>query len=310
MVSIIITAYNAERYIKRAILSVLNQTRKDIEVVVIDDGSTDHTAEIVKSFRDSRIRYIYQKNQNVGSARNRGIRESRGKYLTFLDPDDEYLPEKVAAEAEFLESNPEYQAVYCDTVQFYSDNPEKLFRKKGQKPSGNIFPHLLHSSVVNPNTFMATKDLIEKVGMFDEDPDSPEDWELWLRIAGAGYLFGYIDRALVRVEMRKDSRTTSDVNFRGKKYLLEIFENVFSAMSPKERERYKTGKILQDLKWKIAFICLINNNTEELRQITPGISSAPRRFFVLALKIIPAPLRGAFLSSLWKLYQRISFAQV
>ena len=88
MVSIIITAYNAERYIKRAILSVLNQTRKDIEVVVIDDGSTDHTAEIVKSFRDSRIRYIYQKNQNVGAARNHGIRESRGKYLTFLDPDD------------------------------------------------------------------------------------------------------------------------------------------------------------------------------------------------------------------------------
>lgn len=276
LVSIIIPAYNAERYIARAIKSALNQTWRDIEVIVVDDGSTDRTAEIVRSFKDPRVRYIYQQNQNVGSARNHGIKESKGKYITFLDADDEYLPEKVEKQVEFLEQNPKYQVVYCDTIQFYSDNPDKLFIKKGEHPSGDIFEALLHSSVINPNTVMMAKELLVKVGMFDERPNFPEDWELWLRIARAGYLFGHIHEGLVKVEMRKDSKTTIEVNLQAKKYLLEIFQNLFSVMTPEERERYKTDSLLAALKRKILFVLLITS--------------------------MPPPLKSPLLF-IWKLYQ-------
>lgn len=310
LVSVIIPVYNAERYIGRAIKSALSQTYRDIEIIVVDDGSTDRTAEIIQSFKDPRIRCIYQQNKGLGSARNAGIRESRGKYITNLDADDEYLPEKVAKQVEFFERNPEYKAVYCNTLQFYSDAPDRLFKKRGPHPSGDIFPDLLHSSVINPNTVMLAKEVYEKIGMVDERRDSPEDWELWLRIAGAGYKFGYVDSALVKVEMRKDSKTTPEVNLQAKKYLLEIFEKLFSAMSSQERERHNTCEILHGLKWKIAILCLINNNKEELAKITPGISSIRTRFLVLAAKRIPAPFRKATLTFLWRLYQRRNFMPI
>jgi len=309
LVSIIIPAYNAEKYIARAIKSALNQTYKDIEVIVVDDGSTDRTAEIVKSFQDPRVRYIYQENQNVGVARNNGIKESRGKYITFLDADDEYLPEKVEKQVKFLKENPQYQAVYCDTLQFYSDAPDKFLKSIEYHPSGDIFEALLHSSLINLNSFMATKELLLKVGMFDPRPNFPEDWELWLRIAKAGYKFGHIHEGLVKVEMRKDSKTTSEVNFQAKKYLLEVFENLFSSMSPEEREKYKTSEIIQDLKWKMAIVCLLNNNMEELAKISQEISPV-KKLFIMGLRLIPVSLRKSLLEYLWRRYQRRRWKEI
>ena len=323
LVSIVIPAYNAEKYIGRAIKSALNQTWRDVEIIVVDDGSTDRTAETIKSFKDPRVRYIYQQNKDVGAARNYGIKESGGKYITFLDSDDEYLPQKVAKQTEFLEQNPEYQAVYCDTLQFYSDAPDKLFKKGGFHSSGDIFEELLRSSVINPNAAMIDRDILIEVGMFDERLDFPEDWELWLRIARppkffgeklglarTGHMFGHIHEGLVKVEMRRDSRTTSEVNLRSKKYLFDVLKNMFSAMSPQELERYNTREILQDFRWKIAILCLITNNREELAKITPEISSAIKRGLLYILIWIPAFLLKPLLLFLWRLYQRRKFESI
>src|SRR3989344_2966502 len=103
LVSIIIPAYNAEKYIGRAIKSALSQAYDNLEIIVVDDGSLDRTREIAESFKDSRVKYLYQQNRFQGAARNYGIRESKGEYITFLDADDMYMPGKVERQAGFLD---------------------------------------------------------------------------------------------------------------------------------------------------------------------------------------------------------------
>src|SRR5712672_3063531 len=114
-VSIIIPAYNQARFLGVAIESALRQTFSDLEVIVIDDGSTDQTRQVAAGFGD-RIRYIHQDNTGLPGARNRGIRESSGEYLCFLDSDDFYHPDKLQRQVELLDADPEIGFVYCDIV--------------------------------------------------------------------------------------------------------------------------------------------------------------------------------------------------
>jgi len=105
-VSVVIPAYNQSQYLAAAIRSALAQTYEDIEVLVVDDGSTDDTRRVATSFDDSRVRYIYQNNAGLAAARNTGIRHARGSVLTFLDSDDLFLPEKLALLCGTLDANP------------------------------------------------------------------------------------------------------------------------------------------------------------------------------------------------------------
>src|ERR1051326_446413 len=114
-VSIIIPAYNQAQFLAAAIESALQQTHRDVEVVVIDDGSTDDTRQVAERFAN-RIIYVYQENTGLPGARNRGIRESSGEYLCFLDSDDSYHSEKAQRQAELLDENPEIGFVYCDII--------------------------------------------------------------------------------------------------------------------------------------------------------------------------------------------------
>src|SRR5690242_8324684 len=100
--------------------SALAQTYPHLELIVVDDGSTDRTADVIRSFPDARIRHLSQPNSGQGAARNHGIQMSAGRYVTFLDADDTYLPEKVRRQVEFLETRQGYQAVFCNALHFYS----------------------------------------------------------------------------------------------------------------------------------------------------------------------------------------------
>lgn len=117
-VSVIISVYNGERYLAEAIDSVLAQTYQDFELILIDDGSTDRTKEIIQSYPT--IRYFYQENQGVAAARNLGVAQSRGDYLTFLDADDLWLPEKLALQIEAFAGNPHLDIVTGHIQQFVS----------------------------------------------------------------------------------------------------------------------------------------------------------------------------------------------
>ena len=110
-ISVIIPTYNAAKYLSTTIKSVLDQTFKDFELIIIDDGSTDNTKEIVKTFNDSRLKYYYQSNQERCRARNKGILESKGKFISFLDADDCYYKHKLKYLLEFLNKNPQIGCV-------------------------------------------------------------------------------------------------------------------------------------------------------------------------------------------------------
>ena len=307
LVSIIIPAYNAEKYIQRALESALAQTYKDIEIIVIDDGSTDKTAEIIKTYQDPRIIYIFQKNQGQGPARNNGIKKSQGEYITFLDADDYYFPEKVEKQVRFLENHPEYQAVYCNALHFYSDNPTVIFKKKGNFHSGDIFKDLLESSYINPNTIMIYRKVLDKAGLFNENRYYPEDWELWLRISRTGFRFGYLDEDLVKVEIRPDSNTTMAIQWILKNNALKMFENIFSSMSPEERFLYKTEEILRKMRFKLAVAYLVGGRKKDFFKTFAGLYQYPFKIFAYLtaglLIIIPSVLLRSVLIKLWKINQ-------
>lgn len=120
LVSTIIPVYNGERYLAEAIESVLDQTYHPIEIIVVDDGSTDGSADVAKGFADPQVRYYYQPNRGLGAARNQGVNLSRGGFLAFLDADDVWLADKLTLQMAAFENNPELDMVFGHVSQFYS----------------------------------------------------------------------------------------------------------------------------------------------------------------------------------------------
>jgi glycosyltransferase involved in cell wall biosynthesis len=314
IVSIVIPAYNVERYIRRSVESALGQSHENLEIVVVDDGSKDSTAEIVKSYEDPRIVYVYQENRGQGAARNNGIGRSKGKYITFLDADDMYLLEKVEKQVRFLEEHPEYKIVYCNALHFYSDEPKVLLKKKCRCPSGDIFGDLLRSSVINPNTMMVHREVIERGFLFGEGVYGrySEEWELYLRMSRAGFEFGYIDEDLVIVEIRKDSNTQWDKQWVIKKNTIEMLENISSEMSNEERAKYGMGEILRQNKLKLAIAYLIAGEREAFGQTISQVCSRAWTLTLLSvlIRLVPQRALRALLIKLWVTRQKKSFVRV
>lgn len=181
-VSVIIPTFNRADKVVRAISSVLDQTFTDFEIIVIDDGSTDRTKQAVARFND-RIKYIgHAANFGVSTARNTGIENSSAPFIAFLDSDDHWLPEKLAAQMRFFDTNPEAQV--CQTEEIWIRKGRRVNpRKKHLKPSGDIFAPSLKLCLVSPSAVMLRRSLLEKVGLFDENLPVCEDYDLWLRIA-------------------------------------------------------------------------------------------------------------------------------
>lgn len=180
-ISVIIPTYNRARVIKEAIDSVLNQTVKNVELIVVDDGSTDHTEEVLKAFH-SDIRVLKQKTKGVSAARNRGIAEASGEFIAFLDSDDLWLPGKLTAQVDFFQSNPE--ALVCQTEEIWIRNGKRVNpKKRHMKFSGMIFEQSLPLCIVSPSAVMMRKSLFKKVGCFDETLPACEDYDLWLRVS-------------------------------------------------------------------------------------------------------------------------------
>jgi glycosyltransferase involved in cell wall biosynthesis len=161
---------------------VLYQTFTDYEILVIDDGSEDATPEALRPFR-SHVRCItHSRNRGVSAARNTGIRESHSPLIAFLDSDDYWLPDKLAAQIAFLSRHPE--AVACQTEERWVRRGVRVNpMKKHLKPSGQIFESSLKLCVVSPSAVVVKRSLLEEVGLFDENFPVCEDYDLWLRIS-------------------------------------------------------------------------------------------------------------------------------
>jgi glycosyltransferase involved in cell wall biosynthesis len=180
-VSVIIPTFNRADKVARAIASVLFQTTPAYEIIVVNDGSTDRTSSALKSF-GSCIRVITHLQQlGVSAARNSGVTSTTSPFIAFLDSDDYWLPEKLAAQLSFFLEHPE--AVACQTQEKWIRkglpvNP----KKKHLKPSGDIFSQSLKLCLVSPSAVMLKRSLLEEVGLFDENFPCCEDYDLWLRV--------------------------------------------------------------------------------------------------------------------------------
>jgi len=193
-VSVIIPTYNRVFLLREAIDSVLAQTYQEFELLVIDDGSTDGTHEMVAGYGD-RVVYIFQENRGVSSARNFGVRSSRGEFITFLDSDDVWLPEKLEKQVTIMEQNADLQL--CHTEEIWIRRGVRVNpKKKHKKHTGYIFQYCLPLCVISPSSVMIRRTLFEKVGYFDEDLPACEDYDLWLRIT-KDYSVYFIEKPLL-----------------------------------------------------------------------------------------------------------------
>jgi len=180
-VSVIIPTYNRAWVIEEAIDSVLAQDYTEFELIVVDDGSTDHTSDVLDSYRNV-IKVFPQKNKGVSAARNRGIAEASGKFIAFLDSDDLWLPQKLTVQIEFFDQTPD--ALICQTEEIWIRNGLRVNpKKRHKKPSGMIFKPSLKLCLVSPSATMIHRGLFDRVGGFDETLPACEDYDLWLRIS-------------------------------------------------------------------------------------------------------------------------------
>jgi glycosyltransferase involved in cell wall biosynthesis len=189
-VSVVLPVYNGSETIHKALTSILEQTYTKFELIVINDGSTDNTQEILESFTDIRIRILNQPNRGLVSSLNRGILESKGKYIARMDADDIALPQRMEKQVDFLEKNPTVAVVGTAAWVLYSDGSRRLRRRPPDTPSirNNIvrFCPFFHSSV------MIRRDVFDKVGLYDASKDGSkqllvEDYDLWVRMLEANY---------------------------------------------------------------------------------------------------------------------------
>ena len=194
-VSVIIPTYNRARKVARAVASVLYQTYTDYELLVVDDGSRDHTAETLSLFPPWVIRLVHQENRGVSAARNTGIKASRAPLIAFLDSDDYWLPEKLAVQVSFFQAHP--KAMACQTQEIWIRKGLRVNpRKKHLKPSGNVFAPSLKLCLVSPSATMVRRSLLDEVDLFDEALPVCEDYDLWLRVS-CKYPIHLIDKDLV-----------------------------------------------------------------------------------------------------------------
>lgn len=204
MVSVIIPTFNREKTISRAIQSILNQTYNNIEIIVVDDKSTDNTEEIVKNFNEEKIYYIkHSNNQGACAARNTGIKNAKGEYIAFLDSDDLWKPDKLEKQLYFLKEN-NSDLVFCSHT-VYDGVSEKTIPHNKIKDE-NIFEKLLYSNFITTGAILAKQKCFEEI--FDVTLPRFQDWDLVIRMCKK-YKISHINEVLTENYVQDDSLTKS-----------------------------------------------------------------------------------------------------
>jgi len=311
VVSVLIATFNSEKYIEAALNSVFSQSYDNFEIVLVDDGSTDNTREIVSRYKDPRLRCFWEKHTSIPVVRNKLLSEARGVFLTFLDGDDIYFPEKIAKEKEFLEKRKEFAAVYCDIVYFYDNDLSKFYKHSFKHYSGNIFEPLLQNQFITNSAFMMRREVIDKVGFYDVN-EIVEDWRYFIKMAKNGLLVGFIDENLVKFRIHIDNHTNFARQFLIQSSTVRLFHDIYAKMDQIQRKKYGMKRILFKRKFRFSLICIGDNRLKELIILW----KEAKEFFVvrylmiflfLLCFIIPASLRRRFMEFLWNANKKRKF---
>src|SRR5512145_2898376 len=226
LASIIIPTYNQARYLPEAIESAIAQTYPALEIIVVDDGSTDETPNLLRAYA-TQITTLRQENRGLAAARNTGWRAAYGDYLLFLDSDDRILPDKVERHIERLNANPHWALDYSAWQHLTQDGCH-VFGESHPLWQGNLLQALLlREFFFYASSAVIRHTCLKQVGGFNETLRWNEDADLWLRLAKAGYSFGYLDQALLQYRVHNASMT-ANVNPEQVSYWLAGLEHFFA----------------------------------------------------------------------------------
>ncbi len=247
-VSVVIPAYNAMAYLPETLESVLRQTVTDFEVLIINDGSSDHIVQWVAQITDPRVKLISQQNQGVSVARNTGLAHAQGEYMAFLDADDLWEPTKLEKQVQYLEDKPEVGLVYSWTA-LIDERGNPTGRVYAFDAEGNVWEQLLVGDPIsNGSSCMVRRSCFETVGVFDRSLTSAEDYDMWLRIA-ARYPFAVVREPLTLY--RQHFSSVSKNRQRMLQSLRTVIEKAFQSVPLEKlylRNRVYAG-INLDLAW-------------------------------------------------------------
>lgn len=199
LVTIIVPTYNRPALLQETLATVLAQTYPALEIIVVDDGSTDETATLLATYR-GRIQVIRQQNGGLSAARNRGIAAANGAFLTFLDDDDLVAPTKIARQAHILHTHPEIGLVHCGY--YHSDGAGKILDKVWLFPEGETLPQLVRGNYIWSGAPMVRRACLDQVGGFDSSLPQLEDWDMWLRLAQSDCRFAAVSMPLGTYRLR------------------------------------------------------------------------------------------------------------
>ena len=206
-ISVVIPTYNRAELLKNSINSVLTQTYRDFELIVIDDCSADNTTGVLEVIRDERLRVIRNgSNKGIAAVRNIGVTGSRGRYIAFLDDDDEWLPDKLEKQLKIMEDGPEsLGCVYSGCLTTGPDGSEAVSTSI-PKYRNKVLNQLLLENFITTSTTLLKKSCIEKAGLFDEDIPYGEDYDMWIRIA-EDFEFDFTPEPLTKYRIHTNSIT-------------------------------------------------------------------------------------------------------
>ncbi|MCF8107519.1 MAG: glycosyltransferase family 2 protein [Desulfohalobiaceae bacterium] len=218
-VSIVMPAYNAQDYIEYSIESVLNQTYKNYELIVVNDGSTDNTKKIIEKFKND-IKIVSQANLGLRAARNEGIKKSTGIYVSFIDADDVWYPHKMEKQIELIDDNTSVLHASGNLINEFND----IIKKNIKGFRGDFsFSQLLEGNKVLISSVLVKRQHLFNVGLFDQTNRLPlEDYQLWLSLFASGYTFKYMDQILFEYRVHsKNMSQDQKLMLLGKIYALQ-----------------------------------------------------------------------------------------
>ena len=267
-VSVVIPTYNRPSFLYSAIKSVLNQTFQDFEIIVVDDASTDNTRKVVAEFDEKRICYLrHRENRGGSTARNTGIKRSKGEFIAFLDDDDLWVRSKLEKQLDLFNKKPEIGAVYSGAW---------IINKSGEIIGydlpflrGNILPDMLRKNHVGSCSFvMVRKECFDRIGTFDETLPASQDWDMWVRL-GEHYHFDFCHEPLVLYRVH-ERRITADpyAKMEAARSLFKKFSTSIDTFNNRGKTlgcwHYRFGRIYCEMedreKGKREFLMAINND--------------------------------------------------
>jgi glycosyltransferase involved in cell wall biosynthesis len=270
LISVIIPCYNSATYLESAVRTVLEQTYGCHEIIVIDDGSTDSTSELLRKF-DGELQYLYQANRGPSAARNTGIKAAKGKYICFLDADDTWNPEKLELQLRFMETNPDVGLVFSDEEEADSEkilSPSLLTKSQfypeivSQPRLKEAATKLLIENFVPTSTVMTRRECFEYAGFFDEGLPVSEDRDMWSRIA-ARFPIACLPFNLGRKRAHQQSISSNvEVTLRSR---IRVWEKARRDM-PRNAPGPIIDGLLADARLYLGYILLRQDRRKEARQ--------------------------------------------